>query len=340
MKRPTITDLAKAAGVSPTTVSHAYSGKRHVDAETRTRIIQAAQTMGYHPNRAAQGLRRGRTGTLAIASCVPPAVAAGPSRLGFLMEIAASAAIAAFEHDHSLCLIPPISRGRQPGPVSGDGVILLEPEQADPLVDWFEARRIPIVSIGKVPGRPDIPAVDLHSGGTARLLLDHLHNAGSRSIGLITGTARRTSHIEAEAAYDDFARQHSLAPVKLRLDENGGADLAAQLGGEFLQAHPELDGLLVPVDAFATGVLKAAKTLGRSVPAALRIATRYDGLRAKLSNPPLTAVNLGLAEIAAKAVELLLALLEGSSGNEVAPQATLVRRESTAVTAWNGPRSS
>ena len=113
MAKPTISDLARAAGVSPTTVSHAFSGRRHVDPETRERIQALAREIGYHPNALAQRLRSGRSGTIALGSSMPFAIAAGPSRLGFLMEIAASATMSAFARDIALCLIPP-----QPSPSS------------------------------------------------------------------------------------------------------------------------------------------------------------------------------------------------------------------------------
>jgi DNA-binding LacI/PurR family transcriptional regulator len=64
--------------------------------------------------------------------------------------------------------------------------------------------------------------------------------------------------------------------------------------------------LCVPIDAFSTSAMQAAVDLGRAIPRDLKIATRYDGLRARESRPQLTAVNLHLADIAAMAVNLLL----------------------------------
>ncbi|MDF3605807.1 LacI family DNA-binding transcriptional regulator [Paracoccus sp. DMF-8] len=70
----------KAAGVSVTTVSPTFSGRRHVDPETGARVQALARQMGYHPSSAARALRSGRTGTIALASSMPFTVAAGPSR--------------------------------------------------------------------------------------------------------------------------------------------------------------------------------------------------------------------------------------------------------------------
>lgn len=329
MTKPTISDLARAAGVSPTTVSHAFSGRRHVDPETRERIHALARQIGYHPSALAQRLRSGRTGTIALVSSMPFAVAAGPSRLGFLMEIAASATMAAFTRDIALCLVPPQPSPKHLNQMDFDGVILVEPAADDALVEHFESRRTPLVTIGQMPGRDDIPHLDLHSAATAQLLLDHLRGEGSREIGLVIGTATRNSHLETLATYEADVARAGRPPRILRLDETGGEDLARTAVTQILHEHPEIDALLVPVDAFASGALQAVADLGKRVPQDVRVATRYDGLRAKLADPPLTAVNLQLAALAELAVDLLLARIEGRATAVAAPMPEIVARAST-----------
>ena len=141
------------------------------------------------------------------------------------------------------------------------------------------------------------------------MMLDHLMTPGGR-IGLITGSERRTSYRETEAAYLRHATTNGYEPAAIRVDESGGEEAAALAAVDLLRRTPDITALCVPVDAFATGVLKAAKTIGHSVPDSLRVATRYDGLRAKLASPPLTAINLHLDQVAAMAVDLLIAQLQ------------------------------
>lgn len=329
MRKPTIVDVARAAGVSPTTVSHAYSGRRQVEPATRARIFTHAEQIGYYPSQVARSLRSGRAGSIALISSMPAAVAAGNARLGFFMEVAASAALTAFGRGLVLTLVPPLGGRDLPSDLSTDGVILVEPARDDPLLAWCETRRVPLVSIGKVPGRPDVPAVDLHSAHTADMLLSHLADAGARRIALVTARQRRNSYLETEAAYHDFAALHALQPIVLTLDEAGGEALACTEGEALLRSHPEIDAVLVQVDAFAVGLIEAARRIGRRVPHDLQLATRYDGIRAKLSSPPLTAVDLHLAEVATLAVELLLDSQNGASPGPTAPLPRLVPRHST-----------
>ncbi|HEV7250314.1 MAG TPA: LacI family DNA-binding transcriptional regulator [Shinella sp.] len=330
MAKSTIVELARAAGVSPTTVSHAFSGRRYVDPETRAKILALADEIGYRANPRARRLRTGGAGSIALASSMPFAVAAGPARLGFLMEIAAAAAVTALSRNLALCLVPPLEPDSNLDALEVDGAIIVEPAGEDRLLDFFSARNVPVVSIGRAPGRTDIPWVDIQSTATARLLLDHLGETGRR-VGLITGEQRRNSYIETEAAYAAFAAERGFSPAALRLDERGGEGASAAAAETLLRRNPDIDALCVPVDAFATGVLDAARSLGRPVPQMLRLATRYDGMRAKLATPQLTAVDLHLDQVADAAIDMLISAMDGKEPTQhvIAPPQLIVRGSSS-----------
>lgn len=96
-RRATLIDVARRAGVSPATVSNAINGRRYVEAGTRLRIEAAISDLGYIPNLRARGLRTGKANTIALFSSMPAAVSSGPAKLGFMMEVAMTAALAALE---------------------------------------------------------------------------------------------------------------------------------------------------------------------------------------------------------------------------------------------------
>ena len=91
-RRVTILDIAREMGVAPSTVSNALSGKRYVDPALVERVKMTAERLGYRPNPVARRLRSGRASAIGLFSAMPFAVAGGASRLGFMMEIAATAA--------------------------------------------------------------------------------------------------------------------------------------------------------------------------------------------------------------------------------------------------------
>jgi DNA-binding LacI/PurR family transcriptional regulator len=333
MRRVNIKDVAREAGVSPTTVSHALNARGQVDAETRARVEKAAQKLGYRPNRHAQRLRTGEAHMIVLLSSMPSAVAGGPSRLGFMMEIAAVAAAAALDRNLALVLAPPMESGKVPLELlEVDGALVIEPSAGDANLDYLKRRGLPVVTIGKPSGvREDIPHVDIHSRETTRLLLDHFHAQGARRVAMILGAAQRNSYVQARAAYEEFVAEHGqpllLATADEAQGESGGQEVAAAL----LAAHPDIEAFCVPVDAFAVGAVRAIRASGRRIPEDVMVGTRYDGLRARTCEPPLTAVDLHLEEVAHQAIDLLFDHLRGDTSRRSTsgPMAQLVPRRSS-----------
>ncbi|KTR01416.1 hypothetical protein NS365_22790 [Aureimonas ureilytica] len=323
--------VAEAAGVSPSTASNAITGRRPVEPETRIKVEKAALDLGYRPNLSARRLRTGGAANFALFSSMPFAVSAGPSRLGFMMEIAAAASLTAMEHGIALTLVPPIAGADLLRlDLDIDGALVIEPSRNDPYLAGLAARGVPTVAIGRVPGgMAGVEEVDLRPEITAELLIAHLAERSSR-LALVIGDVDRASYEVTEQAYRAFAAHAGQEPIVLRLPEGEGEDGAARACTELLAAHPSIDGLLVLVDAFATGAVRAARSLGRAIPADLRIATRYNGLRAMQCDPPLTAVELRLDEVGSLAVRKLLSTLRKTRhGKKSTPPQSLVVRAST-----------
>lgn len=332
-RRPKITDVANAAGVSITTVSHSLSGRGFVDPATRQRVQAVARKLGYRPNVHAQRLRTGGAHTIVLLSSMPFAVAAGPSRLGFMMEIAAVAASAALTRGLALVLAAPLETAETPlDALDIDGALVIEPAAVDRNVAYLEQRGLPLVTIGKQPGSVHaIPYVDIHSAATTRALLGHLYGEGARRIALIVGAERRNSYVESESVYQSFAQEHAMPAVISRADESDGEEAGRVESLRLLVMHPELDALCVPIDAFAVGAARAMREAGRDVPSDVKIVTRYDGLRARHCTPPLTAMNLHLDQVASLAVDLLFEHLHGNTRRLAiaGPEPDLIVRESS-----------
>lgn len=330
-KRATVKDVAQLAGVSAGTVSNALSGKRRVDSDTQARITAAIDALGYVPNLAARGMRTGRAGTIAIFSSMPVAVAAGQSRLGFLMEIAASAAVSAMENNVALLLIPPITEPATAlGTIGFDGAILVEPSADDPYLELLAARGVPTVVIGPAEDMPSL-AVTLDYRKMASLLCDHLVESGARRFMLVTGQSARASNIIFREVYTERCRTLGMEPEVIVIPEAAGEAGAQAALEAHIASRGAPDGVLVPIDAMATGVMAALRSHGLAVPQSVKVATRYDGLRARSETPPLTALNLHLDEVAKLATRLLVDSIEsGASATSVtAPEPALVVRGAT-----------
>lgn len=342
MKKParvTLIEVAKHAGVSPATVSNAVNRARYVDSETRKRIDRAIAELGYIPNLGARRLRTGKSNAIAVFSSMPFSISGGPSRLGFMMEIAASAAVAALEKQLSLVLVPPLPVSDPGfGHVEADGALVIEPSGDDPYIAELLRRGVPIVAIGRPgAGKGDnavpkpIPHVDLQPKVITETALGHFAETGAKAPVLFVGMTDRAAYHEAETVYRRFAQAHGIDPIVRYLDERQGEQAGYDAALNLLESHPEVDALFVLVDTFASGVVQAFNEHGVAMPEQIRVATRYDGIRARESTPRLTAFNLHLDDIARLALGRLLEEIEGRDGPSVVtgPRPDIVLRESS-----------
>lgn len=328
LKRVTIADVAREAGLSPTTVSHALNGLGQVDPRTRQHVKDVAARLRYRPSVRAQRLRTGRSHAIALLSSMPASVSAGPSQLGFFTELAMGSARTALLRGYVMLLAPPVDQCDPLSLLDIDGAILLEPGPDDPLARELEDRAIRYVTIGGAPGPLNI---DLHAAYAADLLLQHLQDAGARSIGLILGSSGRETQQAFRRQYLALADRQGFDPMMVEIPEEAGEEAGHDAALQLLARHPGLDALCVPIDTFASGAVRAAAEAGRTPGRDLLLATRYDGLRAQTSQPPLTALDLHLQATSQAAVDLLLHMLDGTEAPAAAaPLPALVARASTA----------
>jgi DNA-binding LacI/PurR family transcriptional regulator len=330
-KRVTVVDVARAAGVSAGTVSNAISGKRKVDQETLRRIQEAVETLGYRPNLAARRMRTGRANTIAIYSSMPVAVAAGASKLGFLMEIAASAAVAALEANMSLVLVPPVDDPIATlKNISMDGIIIVEPETDDPVLATMQNIGVPTVCVGKPVGSSSA-YVDLDYCLMAEVLFDHLIQTGAKNFPLVVGASSRQSNLVFQEVYRRKASDIGMAANVISLPEQSAEESAAVTISKLLTDRVHFDAVLAPIDAMATGVMRALKTQNVRIPDEVRVVTRYDGVRARTEAPALTAIDLKLDVVATTATEVLIEIIDGHKRASVvaAPSPKIVVRASS-----------
>jgi len=332
ISRPTIRDVAKAAGVSVTTVSHALNGKGRVDPETRALVGQVVRQLGYRANRHAQVLRSGRTGALALMLPVQAEVGSNEVlSLDFYMRLASAAAAAAFAAEQALMLLPPAVVSTGLGGLGVDGGIVVDPSPLDTRVELLASHGLPVVTIERDPGRPDDPwYVTEQTDVSTRQLLDHLRAQGARRICLLAPQADWGWITETLRAYDEWTAGHGaprlVVPVAMRDSEESAFAATSQL----LAAADPPDAIFVVASRFIHGVQRAAKAAARRVPDELLIAAGVDSVHAREGDPPVTAIDLHPERQAEAAVEMLLARLNGDppAGPRYVP-ATLRLRAST-----------
>ncbi|MEV6065466.1 LacI family DNA-binding transcriptional regulator [Nocardia sp. NPDC052001] len=302
--RPTIRDVASAAGVSVATVSHALNGKGRIDARTRERIRQVAAALGYQADPRARALRTGAGNTLAIvASLMTDESADRDSRLDWYMRTAAAAATESLAQGYALTLVPPADQRNWVQQLAVDGVLLVDPDPAEGLVAALTERGMPVVVISGDTENEGVATVSLDRASAVACAMTHFRARGHTRPALIVDASKRQTAAGTHHAFLDWCAREGITP-RVQITDAGEARVAAGriATAELLQRFPDTDCVYAPLDSIARGVASALAEAGRSDIALVTA----DGMIARLSQPPLTAIDTKREEQAVAATRLLI----------------------------------
>ena len=317
-RRISIRDVAREAGVSVTTVSHALNDKGRLHPETRARVREVAQRLGYRPNPAARSLVSGRTGLVALLASLPSGVRSEMAEFGFFADLIGGATGVAVSHDVALVVAPTVSERRGAEPfvwdrIPLDGIVVAGPMQGDPTLPALRERGIPFVTIGRDLATSGDAVVEPDDTGGTRAVLDHLADAGASSIGLVALPPLYASIADTVEAYEVWCRERGATPhihvtgiAELLEDREGTVDLAV---GHLLDGG--VDAIHCPVEQLGIAALQSLEKRGVTVPDVM-LSTTNDGGRAEIASVPLTTVDTDHAELGRLAVEVLLEVVGGS----------------------------
>ncbi|GAA3887506.1 LacI family DNA-binding transcriptional regulator [Streptomyces sedi] len=308
----TMSDVARAAGVSAMTVSNVINGHPHVSEETRRRVAEAVDRLGYRMNYAARHLRSGTTGVIGLAvpgidqpyyGHLAALVIAGARRLGYRVAVEQTGASREGETEALAH-----SRLR-----TYDGLIMatveLGEEDGGALFADF-----PVVTLGERFRGAHVDHVGMANFEGAGDATRHLLERGCRRIAVIGGRAEgesgaatlRTAGHLAALADAGVARDDALL-AGCAFTTAGGAEAVRRLrdGGV------PFDGALCLTDSLALGVVRGLRDAGLSVPGDVLVVGFDDIPGAAYAVPSLTTVAPGHAEMVAAALEMLTERIAG-----------------------------
>ncbi|RJS45925.1 LacI family DNA-binding transcriptional regulator [Nocardioides cavernaquae] len=334
--RPGIRDVAEAAGVSVTTVSHALSGARAVHASTREKVLRAAADLGYVADPRASGLRRNRSFLVGL---VGDRMVTSPH--ASRMVLGAQEAVA--EHGSLLVALDaeddPELEERQIGSLLAhrvDAVVYARMFHQFVEVPASLAA-LPVVLLDASSDDPAVPSAVPDEQAIAALMVGHLLAQGHRRIGMLTTVDQTPAAWGREQGY-----VRTLADAGIAYDDALLLQCATDTVAAREAALPWLarDGRPTAVfcfnDQLAMGVYQAAAAHGLSIPRDLSV-TGVDDLEliSAALVPGLTTAALPHREMAGWAVAEVMRMLTGEASAPGAPRqialpATLVERGSVA----------
>lgn len=335
-KKPSITDVARLAGVSRTTVSYVLNDVAgiHISDKTRQRVLDAVRQLDYHPNAIARSLARKQTLTLGLV------LAAHPDRLGadaFLPPVIYGVSSITSPAGFRL-LVEVIDDMSRPNgfhslirEVHIDGIILGGLQTSDEQLERLGAENFPVVLWGRIP-ESSLPFVDVDNVSAARMAVEHLIQLGHKRIACITNAPLRYPESAGRlSGYQAALAAHGL-PYDEQLVQYG--DYQERSGYQAMQtllALPERPtAVFVASDVVALGALSAARTAGLTVPDNLAVIGFDDIQLAQYVVPALTSVRVPAREIGATGAQMLLNMIQtGQRPASVYLETELMVRESS-----------
>jgi len=312
-RRVSIKDVAREAGVSVTTVSHALNGKGRLSDETRRRVAEVADRMHYRPNPAARSLVSGRTRLIAAMASLPDDPRIEFAEFAYYTALVGAASGAALARDHALVVAPPSRSGFIWERVSLDGVIVIDPMVGERALPALRARGIPFVTVGLDPdGGVDASVSSDEEAGTCAVF-DHLAARGGERVALLAIPPVNAFSRDTSACYPRWCAREGRDPLVVALDLE---DLLARQEGALVEAVRSLlergaDAIYAPLEMIGVDVLRIVQSLGRRVPEDVMLVTTMDSGKAKDTSPPITTLSFDYNELGRRAAEILLDLIDG-----------------------------
>jgi DNA-binding LacI/PurR family transcriptional regulator len=338
-RRVSIKDVAREAGVSVTTVSHALNDKGRLNSETRRRVREVASELGYRPNPAARSLVSGRTGLIAAMASLPAEPRVAFTEIGYYNELIGAATGVAVAHDYALVIAPLGAGAFVWDRVPLDGVIVIGPMLGDPALPVLRERGVPFVTVRRDPdgGGANDPVVTIDDVAATLRALDHLAEGGARRVALLTIPPLFSLATDVLDGYRRWSheRDQELAIETISLDDIIG-DLhgTAARAVERLMSLPDApDALYCPLEQLGVSAADALIARGYKIPQDVMIVTTNDVGEAERFDPPLTTVEADHRELGRRACDLLMRVIDGTAslpvvevvGSELFPRVSTER---------------
>lgn len=329
-RKPTIRDVAAAAGVSRGTVSRVINGGHWVSPEAQTAVEEAIRVTGYTANHHARSLATGRANSLAFLLTEPQHLLFADPTFALLLRGAAEALA---QRSMTLVLLvagTAAERANVAHYVSAghvDGVLLISSHESDPLLAELLAAGVPTVCCGIPLGHQDeVSTVSVDEVESARAMTRYLRELGHRRIAMIAGP-----HDTPGGRYRLVGFEQEMGELFApELVEEGdyGQESGAAAMTRLLERTTDIDAVFAASDLMAAGAIAALRKAGLRVPEDIAVAGFDDSGLAANQEPPLTTVRQPWDRISGEMVALLLDVIAGAPPRSVTLPTTLVVRES------------
>jgi DNA-binding LacI/PurR family transcriptional regulator len=286
VKSPTMRDVAARAGVSKALVSLVFRNAPGASEQTRARVLEAADQLGYRPNRTASRLALRRTRLLGVTMSV---------RNTFHAELVEELQAAAAEHDYEIvvstvtrthderCAIDALLGFR------AEALVLLGPEVPTASLAALGGQ-LPVIVVGRRVASQAVDVVRTADDAGVGLTVDHLVDFGHRAIVHLDG-GNGTIASDRRRGYRDAMRRHGLDEHVRVIPGNYTEEAGIRAAHTLLTAEQRPTGIVAVNDRCAIGLLDTLVRAGVAVPGSISVAGYDDSIMARLAHVNLTTVS-------------------------------------------------
>lgn len=306
-----IRDVARLAGVSPSTVSRVINGTARVDEEKRQRVERVISETGFKPNEIARSLYKRSSKIIGI--LVPNII--NP----FFNELAVAIEEECDLRGYRLTLCNSNNDREKEKRnlnllerLNADGVILMT--NMDTVHKEIGNCRIPIVMIDRqIEGGNEISCIQSNHYQGGRMSMEHLLECGCEHIIQLSGPLQLSSARQRHQGYLDVCRERGIKPVWIEGEYSfeSGIEMAVQL----LERYPDTDGIIAANDMVAISVYKELHKKGKRVPEDIQL-IGFDNISlSSLFTPEITTIAQPIAQMGQEAVRMLTEYVIGTQIN-------------------------
>lgn len=331
-RKTTIREVASRAGVSLGTASNVFNGKAGVGAESRRRVLDAAEALGFRPNSLAAGLRRQRTRTIGLVV---------PDVLNIVFnELVEHLENIALSQSYEVIIVT----SREDPEREHERVRALLSRRVDGLViiptrDWsatereMRHHRIPVVVLDRVAARDHFPSVAVDNAAATRLGTEHLLSLGHRDLAFVINSTRLWNSAARVEGFQATMRAAGLEQ-RARVLLPGMTEEETRAGVLPVLTSPGRPTAIFTGSNVATlGVLRAVQDAGMSIPQDLSLLAFDDFAWLTVLRPFVSAIRQPTEALAGHAWRILTAAFETPDrpAEHIRLPAPLIMRETTAA---------
>ncbi|WHX49646.1 LacI family DNA-binding transcriptional regulator [Paenibacillus woosongensis] len=334
----TIKDVARKAGVSPSTVSRVLSNHPRISTETSQKVRAIMEQLGYHPNIMAKSLVSKTTNSICI---MLPKSAEELFSNYFFMELIRGIVTQASRLGYDVLISSGANEKEEVEGVSRllngrrvDGVILLYSRTDDPVIDFLKEHGHPFVLIGRSDKYPDILSVDTDNVQASYDATKHLISLGHERIGFVSGPPELVVSKDRLKGYMKALADAGLESRPEWIVEGEFLQESGYRAMSFFMNLPNRPTALVLIDdVVAFGILRGLHELNYKVPEDLCLVSFNNIPLSELSTPPLSSVDIGIYNLGYTASQILIQSIKNNQDasyqkRQIIPHRLMIRESS------------